>query len=142
MKTLFALAIILLSGCASTQDKFYANKYALQDAFICQAYFARIAEPRTQLKTDLQLELERRKISPDMCRGIIDEQNDQRTIALAAVLANASNSFAVPNNQPVVQPVYRNYWQSEEIRGQFRYCKYRSGIIQVYSITDACPMYQ
>lgn len=142
-KLLIAALVIAISGCASTRDKFYTNKYALRDSTICNAYFANISGTDYQLTGDLKDELDRRRITPDMCRGLIDEQNQINAIALSnaanSVVAGVAVSNAINNQNLVPAPQATIFLQGQQINGNFRYCKYSNGMVQTFSIGSVCP---
>jgi hypothetical protein len=135
------LSAIILSGCANTKNQFYENKYALRDATICRAYFSELGKADYRYLGNLRDEIDRRRISPDDCRVIIDNANAASTDALVGAL-NAANT-TVQNNQRQYQPVQPIgmtwFLQSEQTNGSLRYCKYSNGAIQTFSISNLCP---
>jgi hypothetical protein len=137
MNKLFLVMIIALSGCASTRDNFYKNKYAIGDTSLCRSYFNEISGKDANYLSNLRDEIDRRHISPDDCRIIIGNANTAASNVLIDSLNTANANNQRQQQQPQQGMLY--FLSSDQVNGSLRYCKYSNGAIQTVGSVYFCP---
>lgn len=115
------VSFAVLIGCSSTPKEFAQNRYTLSDANVCRTNAEAQKRGDYQFAAEVQVELDRRRVSYDQCQSEMTKQGAGAAVAiLGAVLlvAAASRSGSGGGGGQYTSPATDYDWAWDEFYNQ------------------------
>lgn len=91
----FALAIIALSGCTTSEQAMHNNPHAVGKAALCRSF---VTTNDPHFRQELYTEMLKRSITSQQCAVMVNHQNEALAVGIAVVAIGAAVAICANNN--------------------------------------------